>query len=336
MTGDTERTGTTDGIGVLIVGAAGMIGRKLAAKLATGPMVGNRPVRALHLHDVVTPVAPPGAAFDVATSTGDLSDPAIAASLAGTRPDIVVHLAAVVSGEAEANFDLGYRVNLDGTRTLFEAIRSIGSGYRPRVVFTSSLAVFGPPFPELVDDEFHLTPATCYGTQKAIGELLLSDYSRRGFLDGVGVRLPTICIRPGAPNRAASGFISGIVREPLAGQEAVLPVPDDLRYWIASPRMAIAQLLHAMALDSAPLGLERTLSMPGLSVTAAEQIEALRSVAGDAAVARIRRVADPAVERIVGSWPGAFTAARARALGFPGDADFAAILRAHIADELGG
>ena len=187
-----------------------------------------------------------------------------------------------MSGEAEADFDKGYRINLDGTRQLFEAIRKVGDGYRPRVVFTSSIAVFGAPFPEAIGDEFFTTPLTSYGTQKAIGELLLADYTRRGFFDGIGIRLPTICVRPGKPNKAASGFFSGIIREPLAGQEAVLPVPEDVRHWHASPRSAVGFLIHAATIDTAPAsGTRRNLTMPGLSATVGEQIEALRRVAGD-------------------------------------------------------
>jgi len=210
---------------VLVIGAAGMIGRKLTEKLKSEPLT------ELTLHDVVPSPIPAGAAFSVKTVTSDLSAPGEAEKLVAPRPDLIFHLAAIVSGEAEADFEKGYRINLDGTRQLFEAIRKeggkVGDGYRPRVVFTSSIAVFGAPFPEAIGDEFLNAPLTSYGTQKAIGELLLSDYSRRGFFDGIGLRLPTICVRPGKPNRAASGFFSGIIREPLAGEEAVLPVPGD-------------------------------------------------------------------------------------------------------------
>ena len=196
-------------------------------------------------------------------------------------PDVIFHLAAIVSGEAEADFEKGYRVNLDGTRFLFEAIRKVGDGYQPRLVFTSSIAVFGAPFPEAIGDEFFHTPLTSYGTQKAIDELLLSDYTRRGFIDGIGIRLPTICVRPGKPNKAASGFFSNIIREPLAGHEAVLPVPETVRHWHASPRSAVGFLLHAAALDGATVGARRNLTMPGVAATVGEQIAALRKVAGD-------------------------------------------------------
>lgn len=311
---------------VLIIGAAGMIGRKLTARLSD--------VDHLTLVDVVAPAAPPNFP-DADIRTADLARPGAAAALLDGRPDLIFHLAAIVSGEAEADFEKGYRVNLDGTRALFEAIRHVPD-YKPRVVFTSSVAVFGAPFPGAIGDDFHTTPLTSYGTQKAIGELLLADYSRRGFLDGVGVRLPTICIRPGLPNKAASGFFSGILREPLAGHEAVLPVSEDVRHWFASPRAAIGMVLHAATLDSAPLGWRRTLSMPGLSATVGDQIEALRRVAGEKAARLIRRVPDPAIQAIVGGWAQDFDAKRAEALGFKAETSFDAIIRAHIDDELGG
>jgi len=249
---------------------------------------------------------------------------------------VIFHLAAIVSGEAEADFDKGYRINLDGTRYLFDAVRLIGEGYKPRLVFTSSIAVFGAPYPEAIGDEFFLTPLTSYGTQKAIGELLLSDYTRRGFFDGVGIRLPTICVRPGRPNKAASGFFSNIIREPLNGQEAVLPVSDDVRHWHASPRSAVGFLIHAATMDTERLGARRNLSMPGLSVTVAEQIEALRRVAGEGPVSRIRREPDPAIIRMVAGWPRNFDTKRAESLGFKAESSFDEIIRIHIEDELGG
>jgi D-erythronate 2-dehydrogenase len=274
--------------------------------------------------------------FDGASVISDLSAPGEAEKLIASRPELIFHLAAVVSGEAEADFEKGYRVNLDGTRRLFDAIRNIGSGYRPRVVFTSSIAVFGAPFPEAIGDEFLSAPLTSYGTQKAICELLLSDYSRRGFFDGIGIRLPTICVRPGKPNKAASGFFSGIIREPLAGQEAVLPVPETVRHWFASPRAAIGFLLHASRIDTARLGARRNLSMPGISATVGEQIGALRKVAGEDAAKLIRREPDATIMRIVEGWPRNFDASRAAALGFRADASFEEIIRAHIEDELQG
>jgi nucleoside-diphosphate-sugar epimerase len=204
------------------------------------------------------------------------------------------------------------------------------------VVFTSSIAVFGAPFHEKIGDEFFTTPLTSYGTQKAIGELLLADYSRRGFLDGVGIRLPTICVRPGKPNKAASGFFSNIIREPLAGHEAVLPVSEEVRHWHASPRSAVSFLIHAATMDLAPLGARRNLTMPGLSCTVGEQIAALERIAGRNVVARIRREPDPVIERIVAGWPRDFDASRAPALGFRAETSFDEIIKVHIEDELGG
>jgi UDP-glucose 4-epimerase len=316
---------------VLIIGAAGMIGARLARALAEVP---PPRLERLTLVDVVPP-EPPSAAPGAAAGRLDLTDAAAVAARIAERPEVIFHLAAIVSGEAEADFERGYAVNFDGTRNLLEAIRALPD-YRPRLVFASSIAVFGAPFPQSIPDDFFATPLTSYGTQKAMAELLLADYSRRGFLDGVGLRLPTICIRPGVPNKAASGFFSNILREPLAGREAVLPVADDVRHWHASPRAAVGFLRHAMALDTAALGARRSVTMPGLSATVAEQIEALRRAAGDRAVALIRREPDPVIARIVAGWPARFDAARARALGFEADASFDAIIAAHVEDELGG
>jgi nucleoside-diphosphate-sugar epimerase len=312
---------------VLVIGAAGMIGRKLAGRLAKDGGLDE-----LLLHDVVASTPPP-APFKIRSVVSDLSTPGEAEKLLAGKPELIFHLAAIVSGEAEADFDKGYRINLDGTRLLFEAVRK--AGHRPRVVFTSSIAVFGAPFPEAIGDEFLNAPLTSYGTQKAIDELLLADYSRRGFFDGIGLRLPTICVRPGKPNKAASGFFSGIIREPLAGEEAVLPVPKNVRHWFASPRAAIEFLLHAASLDTGELGARRSLTMPGVSVTVGEQIEALRRVAGDAAAGRIREEPDATIMRIVEGWPRNFDARRASALGFRADASFDDIIRIHMEDELG-
>ena len=320
---------------ILVVGAAGMIGRKLVARLAKDGALAGRKIDELILHDVVPPPPPARASFAMKIFTSDLPAPGEAEKLVAGRPDLVFHLAAIVSGEAEADFEKGYRVNLDGTRRLFEAIRRGGEGYRPKVVFTSSIAVFGAPFPEAIGDEFLAAPLTSYGTQKAIDELLLSDYSRRGFFDGIGLRLPTICVRPGKPNKAASGFFSGIIREPLAGMAAELPVPRGVRHWFASPRTAIGFLLHAAGLETGQLGARRSLTMPGISATVGEQIEALRRVAGDAAVRRIREEPDATIMRIVEGWPRNFDARRASALGFRADASFDEIIRIHMEDELG-
>ncbi len=322
---------------VLIIGAAGMIGARLARALVSAKAVSGAPVTAMTLADVVQPAAPTGAEIPVRLTTSDLSAPGAAEALIAERPEVIFHLAAVVSGEAEANVELGYRVNLDGTRLLFDAIRraSEAEGYRPRVVFTSSLAVFGPPLPPVIEDDYAPTPQSSYGVQKAMGELLLSDYSRRGYFDGIGLRLPTICVRPGKPNKAASGFFSGIIREPLQGQQAILPVPDTVRHWFASPAAAIRFLTHAADLDLSRLGTRRNLTMPGISATVAEEIEALRRAAGDKAVALIRREPDPAIMRIISTWAEAFTARQALELGFRADASFDAIVQQHI-DETQG
>ncbi len=323
---------------VLIIGAAGMIGRKLTARLAADGGLGGREITALSLVDVIAPDAPAGVKARVATEALDLSAPGAAARSIAGRPDVIFHLAAIVSGEAEADFEKGYRINLDGTRALFEAIRLEGARqrYAPRVVFTSSIAVFGAPFPAAIGDEFFCTPLTSYGTQKAIDELLLADYSRRGLFDGIGIRLPTICIRPGKPNKAASGFFSNILREPLAGHEAVLPVGEDVRHWHASPRAAVGFLLHAATLDTAQLGARRNLTMPGLSATVGEQIAALRKLAGDRVAKLIRREPDATIAGIVAGWPRNFDARRAEALGFRAERSFEDIIRVHIEDELGG
>src|SRR4029079_15531226 len=319
---------------ILMTGAAGMIGRKLTARLVKDGKLNGKQIDRLTLTDVISPAKPQGFKGTVDAATSDLSTPGAAAKAVGGKPDVIFHLAGVVSGEAETDFEKGYRVNLDGTRALLEAIRA--AAYTPKVVFTSSIAVFGAPFPNSIPDEFHLTPLTSYGTQKAICELLLADYTRRGFLDGISIRLPTICIRPGKPNKAASGFFSNIMREPLVGQEAVLPVADDVRHWVASPRAAVGFLVHAAELDSAPLGARRALTMPGLSATIAEQIEALRKVGGDKAVKLTRREPDTVISNMVAGWPRAFDGKRALALGFRPDASFDDIVRIHVEEELGG
>jgi nucleoside-diphosphate-sugar epimerase len=319
---------------ILITGAAGMVGRKLIARLAKDGKLNGRKIAALDLHDIVPPQAPAMEGVTVSIHTGDLAAPGAMASLVTSRPDVIFHLAGVVSGEAEANFDLGYHVNLDGTRVLFDAIRL--AAFAPRVVFTSSIAVFGAPFPDIIPDEFHPTPLTSYGTQKQMSEALLADYSRRGFFDGIGIRLPTICVRPGKPNKAASSFFSGIIREPLSGQEAILPVPRSVLHTHASPRSAVNFLIHAAEIDGAAVGPRRNLTMPGVAVTVGEQIEALERVAGANAVKLIREQPDETIWAIVKGWPTRFEAKRSRELGFAAENSFDEIIRAHIEDELGG
>jgi D-erythronate 2-dehydrogenase len=310
---------------ILITGAAGMIGRKLVARLQADGKLNGKPITELHLHDVIDP-----AVTGATSHVGDLAGDGAAAKLIATKPDVIFHLAGVVSGEAEANFELGYRVNLDGTRQLFDAIRV--AQISPRVVFTSSIAVFGAPFPDVIPDEFHLTPLTSYGTQKMMGEALLADYTRRGFFDGVGIRLPTICVRPGKPNKAASGFFSGIIREPLAGLPAILPVPRDVVHTHASPRSAVNFLIHAAGLDGDSIGPRRNFTLPGVGVSVQGQIDALGRVAGSKVVSLIEERPDAAIWAIVKNWPTRFDAKRARDLGFVVERNFDEIIQAHIED----
>lgn len=317
---------------ILILGAAGMIGRKLTARLAADGHLGGREITALTLADVVLTTAVPTGANAVAC---DLSQPGVAEALLTSKPDVIYHLAAIVSGEAEADLSKGYAINLGGTLNLTTAIAAL-ENYCPRVVFTSSIAVFGAPLPDPVPDDHATLPLSSYGTQKAMGELLVSDLSRRGVLDGLSLRLPTICIRPGKPNAAASGFYSAILREPLIGQEATLPVPDSLRHWFASPRAATAYLVHAGALDTTSMGPRRALSLPGVSATIAEMIAALDRIAGPKATALIRRAPDENIAAIVAPWPQSFDPKRATDLGFRAETSIDDIIKIHIADELGG
>jgi D-erythronate 2-dehydrogenase len=321
---------------ILVTGAAGMLGRKLTERLVRDGGLNGRQIDKLTLLDVMPPTNPTSFAGKTDMVAADLSMPGKAARAIEDRPNIIFHLAGVVSGEAELDFDKGYRVNLDGTRALLEAIRASGDGYRPRLVYTSSIAVFGAPFPESIPDDFHLTPLTSYGAQKAIGEALLADYTRRGFCDGVGIRLPSIVVRPGKPNKAASGFFSGIIREPLAGVEAALPVSETVVHTHASPRAAIGFLMHAAGLAGDALGARINLAMPGVCCTVAEQIASLRRIAGERVAARIRRAHDPLVARIVDGWPQRIEARRARELGFKAESSFDEIVRIHIDEDRGG
>jgi D-erythronate 2-dehydrogenase len=321
---------------ILITGAAGMIGRKLTARLVQDGSLNGKPVDKLTLVDVLAPERPAGFSGPAELTAGDLCVPGTAQRAISDRPDVIFHLAAIVSAEAELDFEKGYRINVDGTRALLEASRTMGDGYHPKLVFSSSIAVFGAPFPEAIADEFHLTPLTSYGTQKAVSELLLADYTRRGFVDGVAIRLPSIVVRPGKPNKAASGFFSSIIREPLSGQEAVLPVDESVLHWHASPRAAVGFLIHAAGLTRGQLGPRISLTMPGVCCTVCEQIAALRRIAGDKVASRIRRQPDELIKRIVAGWPSRFDPRRASALGFKGEGSFDEIIRIHIEDELGG
>lgn len=319
---------------VLILGGGGMVGQKLTERILSDGLAGEANPD-LHLFDVAFP---PGGGAGGQCETGNITDPATVRRLAASRPDVVFHLASIVSGEAETDFDKGWQVNMMPTWHFLEALRNehVASGgtYVPRVVFTSSIAVFGGPYPDKIDDTFLSAPQTSYGAQKAICELMLSDFSRKGFVDGLSLRLPTICVRPGKPNAAASSFFSGIIREPLNGQQAVLPVADTVRHWHASPRSAQGFLIHAATLDTNRLDGRRALNLPGVSCTVAEQIEALRRVAGQAAVDLIRYQPDPAIMRIVDAWPRNFNPARALALGFRAEANFDEIIQVYIDEDL--
>lgn len=317
---------------VLILGGGGMVGQKLAHKLEAEGL-GGSPVQ-LTLHDIAFPEG--GAGTD--RRVGNLSVAAEGAALAAERFDVIYFLASIVSGEAETNFDLGWQTNLWPMWHFLEALRAqhraTGGTYVPRVVFTSSIAVFGGPYPDKIGDDFLTSPQTSYGAQKASCELMIQDFSRKGFIDGMSLRLPTICVRPGKANLAASSFFSGIIREPLNGVEAILPVPDTVRHWHASPKSAAGFLAHAGTLETARLEGRRALNLPGLSCTVAEQIEALRDVAGNNVVALIKSQPDAAIARIVDGWPRNFAPDRATALGFKAESTFREIVDVYVAEDL--
>ncbi len=320
---------------VLVTGGAGFLGQKLARALLDGPgLVDAHGERHAVSSRVLLDGGAPADAGDarVETIAGDLADPALVLRAFAQPVDSVFHLAAVVSGQAEQDFDLGWRVNVDATRLVLEACRRQQN--RPRLVFASSVAVFGGELPEVLKDDQQLTPQSSYGAQKAVGELMVGDYSRKGFLDGRSLRLPTITVRPGKPNKAASSFASGIVREPLNGVEATCPVPPETRMWLLSPRRAIDNLLRGHDAPAADFGSARSVNVPGISVTVAEMVDALRRVAGDEVADRVGFQADPAIDRIVRTWPRDFEAALGRRLGMTSDPDFDAIVRQYIADEL--
>jgi nucleoside-diphosphate-sugar epimerase len=318
---------------ITILGGGGFLGRKLAARLAADGMLGSRKVTALTLFDLAAPVQPPNAAFPVATLGGDIVDLPPDAIPPGT--DVVFHLAAVVSAQAEADYDLGRRVNLRGTDAVVDACRRLvaAGAPPPRVVFTSSIASFSGTQDSVLGDDARQVPANSYGAQKAAAELILADASRREFLDAVALRLPTIIVRPGRPNKAASSFFSAIIREPLLGLETELPVPDDFAAWFASPRRAVDWLLHAAAMDTRTMGLDRSVNLPGISVTIAHLLQALETVRPGAS-ALVRRVEDPAIAAIVGAWPPEFEPLRARTLGFSAHEPVAELVRAFIEDDL--
>jgi nucleoside-diphosphate-sugar epimerase len=321
-------------LNILITGGTGFLGQRLAHELLQRGSLKDaagrdRTIERIVLLDVVA-----AQGFDdprIHQLVGDFTDPALLGLALDADTDAVFHLAAVVSGQAEAEFELGMRVNLDGSRRLLERCHDLG--HCPRVIFTSSVAVYGGTLPATVADDLALTPRSSYGTQKAMAELLLGEYHRRGYVDGRVLRLPTVSVRPGAPNRAASSFASGIIREPLNGLEAACPVAADTRLWLMSPRTAIGCLVHGHGVASELLGECRAVNLPGVTVTAGEMVETLVQEAGADVAARVRWERDPVIERIVGSWPGAWDTSRARELGFEGDTDFAAIVRAYIEDD---
>ena len=319
---------------ILIMGGAGMIGQKLLNLILKKEEINNEKISEITLFDIIDAPYPQDTNILINSTSGDISDEKVSKNLVSSRPDIIFHLAAIVSGQAEQEFDLGWNINAKGSWGLFEAIRQQGEDYCPRLVFTSSIAVFGAPFPEKIPDDFFTTPLTSYGAQKAISELLLADYSRKNMVDGVSIRLPTICVRPGKPNLAASGFFSGIIREPLNGQEAVLPVNTDVRHWHATPRAAAGFLIHAAEIDSSKLNDRITLNMPGLSVTVQEQIDALQSVAGSDVVKLIKHQPDPTIQKIVSGWARDFDTRRSIELGFKAETSFEEIIKTYIEDDL--
>lgn len=309
---------------IIITGGGGFLGQKLARALLQSTVSFSE----LLLVDIQEPQRLPDPR--VRCLQADLTTPGVAESLICERTAIVYHLAAIVSSHAEQDFDLGWKVNLDTTRSLLEACRHAHPSVR--FVFTSSLAVYGGPLPEIVDDSTALTPTSSYGAQKAMGELLVNDYSRKGYVDGLVLRLPTICVRPGKPNRAASSFVSSIIREPLQGESAICPVSPELRLWLSSPATVVDNFLRAARLTAT--GDFRSINLPGISVTVGEMMEALARTGGQAALDRVKFAADPAIERIVASWPGQIDNSRALASGFIADRTFAEIIDSFIAHDL--
>jgi D-erythronate 2-dehydrogenase len=322
---------------VVITGGTGFIGRRLARRLLqrgalAGPDGREAAIDELVLFDTA-PASPPFAADNrLKIVTGDVADAATMRRLIDGATGSVFHLAAVVSGQAEADTDIGYRVNLDGMRAVLEACRALGT--RPRLVFSSSLAVYGGDMPAAITDETPLTPQTSYGAQKAIGELLVNDYSRKGYVDGRCIRLPTIVVRPGRPNRAASTWVSSLFREPLSGAEVACPVSRDSAMACLSPRRLVAAMERIHDLPAERFGFSRTVLLPGISVSVAEMVEAVRRAGGEEAAQRIRWEPDPVIQRMVDGWPRAISAKRAASLGIAADADIDEIVRAFIEDDL--
>ncbi len=313
---------------ILVTGAAGFLGRRLTAALLAGVPGLPKVSKLVAVDTVACPIDDPR----VDCKTGTITDGHFTSSIVEADVDAVYHLAAVVSGQAEAEFDLGMRVNVDATRALLEACRRLEAP--PRFIFASSLAVYGGVLPAVVPDDAAVVPQSSYGAEKAIGELLVQEYSRRRFVDGIVCRLPTVAVRPGAPNAAASSFVSGILREPLAGIDTVCPVPLDTRLWITSPDLATTNLVHAARVQTSDLEDRRTVNLPGLSVTPEDMLDSLERVAGAAVRARVRCELDRRIMQIVCTWPGAFDASRALGLGFTADRDVDAIVRQFMAERL--
>ncbi|MEM7345942.1 MAG: D-erythronate dehydrogenase [Chloroflexota bacterium] len=322
---------------ITITGAAGMLGTRLAQALLNLETVIGRDgqphsITKLTLFDRVLPQGLPQADPRLEMITGDITNPETLNTLVTSKTELIFHLAAIVSGEAEQNFELGMQVNLQATERLLEVSRHQGT--MPRFVFPSSVAVYGGDMPDIIEDDTPLTPQSSYGTQKAMSELLINDYSRRGFVDGRVLRLPTIVVRPGRPNKATSTFASSIIREPLQGESAICPVMPETRLWILSPRCAVESFVHAATLPPDVFGASRSVALPGVSVSVAEMMESLRTVAGRSVANRVSWAFDPFIQRIVGSWPGQFNPEKALALGFKADASMAAIIEAFIEDDL--
>lgn len=319
---------------ILITGGSGLLGARLARRLLERGTLANAAGAQTELTRItlLDVAAPQG--FDdprIEIVTGDIADEAVINAALTPQTQSVFHLAAIVSSHAEADFELGMKINFDATRLILERARR--NGNRPRLVFSSSVAVFGGDLPPRVSDAQAPTPQSSYGTQKVMGELLVNDYSRKGFIDGRALRMPTVCVRPGAPNKAASSFASGIIREPLKGMEANCPVAPETPMWLLSPRQAIESLIHGHDIDGGQFGSSRVLNLPGLTTTVSGMVAALGRVAGPEAVKRIRWEPDPAIMRIVNTWPGDFLTTRGDALGFGRDASFDDIVRSYIEDE---